>query len=93
MYLHLGMDKAIAFDEIVGIFDLDAVTVSKTTRDFLARAEKAGVVENVRYDLPKSFILCNSKKNGDRIYIAQISSSTLFKRAGFADGLKKPRPA
>ena len=29
MYLHLGMDKVITFDEIIGIFDLDTTTVSK----------------------------------------------------------------
>ena len=36
MYLHLGMDKVITFDEIIGIFDLDTTTVSKRTRDYLA---------------------------------------------------------
>ena len=60
MYLHLGMDKVITFDDIIGIFDLDTTTVSKNTRDFLAKAEKAGIVENVCYDLPKSFIVCKT---------------------------------
>ena len=40
MYLHLGMDKVITFDDIIGIFDLDTTTVSKRTRDYLAKAEK-----------------------------------------------------
>ena len=44
MYLHLGMDKVITFDEIIGIFDLDTTTVSKSTRNYLAMAEKAGIV-------------------------------------------------
>ena len=60
MYLHLGMDKVITFDEIIGIFDLDTSTVSKSTRNFLAKAEKAGIVENICYDLPKSFIVCKT---------------------------------
>ena len=47
MYLHLGMDKVITFDEIIGIFDLDTTTVSKRTREDRARAEKAGIVEHV----------------------------------------------
>ena len=51
MYLHLGMDKVITFDEIIGIFDLDTTTVSKSTRNYLAKAEKAGIVENVCYDI------------------------------------------
>ena len=87
MYLHLGMDKVITFDEIIGIFDLDTTTVSKRTRDYLTKAEKAGIVENVCYDIPKSFIVCRGKNGKDRIYISQISSSTLLKRTGYVDSL------
>ncbi len=87
MYLHLGMDKVINFDDIIGIFDLDTTTVSKNTRNFLAKAEKEGIVENVCYDLPKSFIVCRNKKGEDKVYIAQISSTTLHKRTGYVDSL------
>ncbi len=87
MYLHLGMDKVITFDEIIGIFDLDTTTVSKRTRDYLAKAEKAGIVENVCYDIPKSFIVCRDKNGNERVYISQISSSTLLKRTGYVDSL------
>ncbi len=79
MYLHLGLDKTVTYDEIIGIFDLDTTTVEKNTRESLAAAEKAGIVENVCNDLPKSFVVC--EKNGERkIYITQLSSSTLQKR-------------
>lgn len=81
MYLHLGMDKVINFDDIIGIFDLDTSTVSKNTRNYLSKAEKDGIVENVCYDLPKSFIVCRNKSGEDKVYIAQISSTTLQKRA------------
>ena len=87
MYLHLGMDKVITFDEIVGIFDLDTTTVSKRTRDYLAKAEKAGIVENVCYDIPKSFIVCRDKNGNEKVYISQISSTTLLKRTGYVDSL------
>ena len=87
MYLHLGMDKVITFDEIIGIFDLDTTTVSKNTRNYLAKAESAGIVENVCYDLPKSFIVCHNKQGEDTVYIAQISSSTLLKRTSYVDSL------
>lgn len=87
MYLHLGMDKVITFDEIIGIFDLDTTTVSKRTRDYLSKAEKAGIVENVCYDIPKSFIVCRDKKGNEKVYISQISSSTLLKRTGYVDSL------
>lgn len=87
MYLHLGLDKVVTFDEIIGIFDLDTTTVSKRTRDYLAKAEKAGIVENVCYDIPKSFIVCMDKNGNERVYISQISSTTLLKRTGYVDSL------
>lgn len=87
MYLHLGMDKVITFDEIIGIFDLDTTTVSKSTRNYLAKAEKAGIVENICYDLPKSFIVCRTKDGKDKVYISQISSQTLLKRTNYVDSL------
>jgi hypothetical protein len=87
MYLHLGMDKVITFDEIIGIFDLETTTVSKNTRNYLTMAEKAGKVENVCYDLPKSFIVCIDKDGNEKVYISQISSSTLLKRTGYVDSL------
>ena len=87
MYLHLGMDKVITFDEIIGIFDLDTTTVSKSTRNYLAKAEKDGIVENICYDLPKSFIVCRTKDGKDRVYISQISSQTLLKRTNYVESL------
>lgn len=87
MYLHLGQDKVVSMDEIVGIFDLDTSTVSKATRDYLAKAEKDGCVTNVCTDLPKSFIVCISRDQKTHVYISQISSSTLLKRTEYVDSL------
>ncbi len=80
MYLHIGKEKIIKTDEIIGIFDLDTATISKATRNYLAAAEKSGDVVNVTTELPKTFIVC--KEDGKRkVYISQISSSTLNKRS------------
>ncbi len=81
MYLHLGQETVVMQDDIIGIFDLDNTTVSKVTRDYLAKAEKNKQVINVSFELPKTFILTNNKTEGNKIYISQISSSTLLKRA------------
>ena len=79
MYLHLGNDVVVQTQHIVAMFDLDACTVSKKTRDFLANAQKQGKVVNVSYELPKSFVVC--RKNGETIvYISQLSTKTLNKR-------------
>ena len=79
MYLHLGQNTVITHDEIVGIFDLDNTTVSKKTRDYLSKAEKEGRVSVVSMELPKSFIVCK-EKSGQKVYLSQISTSTLLKR-------------
>jgi len=85
MYLHLGENTVVTTKSILGIFDLDITTISKNTRDYLTKAEKAGNVINVSTGLPKSFIVC-SENNKTTVYISQISSRTLLKRN---NGLRK----
>ena len=80
MYLHLGQNTVITLNEIVGIFDLDNTTVSKKTRDYLSSAERKGNVNVVSTELPKSFIVCSSEENKNKVYLSQISTSTLLKR-------------
>lgn len=80
MYLHLGQNTVITFDEIIGIFDLDSTTVAKKTRDYLSKAQKEGRVREVSYELPKSFIVCREKDGKNIVYLSQISTSTLLKR-------------
>lgn len=79
MYLHLGQDTVISTENILGIFDMDTSTISKSTRNYLSLAEKNKRVVNVSSELPKSFIVC--VENGETtVYISQISSQTLQKR-------------
>ena len=79
MYLHLGNDVVINTETIVAMFDIDACTVSKKTRDFLAAAQKNGEVINVSYELPRSFVVCNDKGKTS-VYISQLSTKTLSRR-------------
>ena len=80
MYLHLGQDTIVTTDRIVGVFDLDNTTVSKHTREFLARAQKEGRVVDVTSELPKSFIVCEDGRI-ETVYLSQISPATLLRRA------------
>ena len=79
MYLHLGNDVVINTEKIVAMFDIDACTVSKKTRDFLTAAQKNGEVINVSYELPRSFVVCNDKGKTS-VYISQLSTKTLSRR-------------
>ena len=80
MYLHLGSDTVVRQKDIIGIFDIENATISKFTKQYLTAAEKAGRVINVTNELPKSFCVCKDK-NGICVYISQIATSTLKKRA------------
>ena len=80
MYIHLGNEMVVSEKDIVGIFDLETTTISKHTRKFLEVSEKRKQVINVSYELPKSFIITN-KNNENKVYISQISTSTLQKRS------------
>ena len=79
MYLHLGNDVVVTTEEIIAMFDIDACTVSKKTRDFLSLAQKRGQVVNVSYELPKSFVVCQ-KDGTTTVYISQLSTKTLSRR-------------
>lgn len=82
MYLHLGEETVVKGKNIIGIFDIENTSVSKHTKDFLARSEKNGSVFNVSYEMPKSFIVCRENDEAsDTVYISQISAATLKKRA------------
>lgn len=81
MYLHLGQDTVVRMKDIIGIFDMETSTISQTTRDMLSAAQRSGRVVNVSMEMPKSFVLCG-EGNRTKVYITQISSSTLLKRAG-----------
>lgn len=80
MYLYLGQDKVVRYKEIIGIFDLDNTTVSKTTREMLGKAEKSGDAVTIMGDLPKSYIVCSEEKGKQKIYISPVTPSTLQRR-------------
>ena len=77
--LHIGAGYLIRVSEIVGIFDLDKTTYGKRTREFLAKAEKAGQVVSAGDELPKSFIVCK-EKGKSTVYLSQLAAATLQKR-------------
>lgn len=85
MFLHLGQDVVIRMKDVVGIFDLETSTISNTTRNYLAAAQKAGQVVSISDDMPKSFILCRDGKGKTTVYTSQISTATLLKRTAFTE--------
>lgn len=88
MILHIGNGKTVRRRDIIGIFDMDNVTVTAAGRAFLSRAQKEGRVSVADYDIPRSFLLCGGVVKGrekgpapDRIILSHISSTSLAARA------------
>ena len=79
MYLHIGNGESIRTEDIIGIFDLDTATVSRTTKKYISKKEKEGKVEYLDYDLPRAFIICK-KGNDERIKLSRISTTGLRQR-------------
>lgn len=81
MYLHLGQSVVVPYGEIIGLFDLDNTTGSHLTRKFLKRAEREGRVESITEDIPKTFVLCGAPRGESKLYLAQLATATLVRRA------------
>ena len=80
-YLHIGQSVMLEDRRIIGIFDLDITSQSKITRTFLNQAEEESVVVEVSEDIPKSFLVCDHPYHRQIVYISQLNTSTLARRA------------
>ena len=65
----------------MGIFDLDNASWAFKTREFLERAEQEGRTIWLAGDLPRSFILADSRWGEPVVYMSPLSSATLASRA------------
>ncbi len=78
MYLPIGNDMAVRERSVIGIFDMDNTSTSKRTREFLAKAEKAGGIVPCD-ELPKSYVL-TVEYGMTKVYLSALSAATLEKR-------------
>lgn len=81
MYLHLGRNIVVEKKDAICICDLDNASYSHITRAYLSAAERAGQVISVGDDLPKAFVVCAREDGTQKVYLSQLASSTLLKRA------------
>ncbi len=71
-FLHLSPDCALDKRHVIGVFDMDTATVSPETRRFLRESERQGKLRSVARDLPKSFVLTDS-----RVFLASTAPQSL----------------
>ena len=76
MYLYLGSDVVVDDKDVLGIFDIEKVTVDRYMKDYLSFWQKKVQIYYVSLDMPKSIIVAK-----DTVYISNVSCDTLKKRA------------
>ena len=75
MFLHLGGDVTVRSSDVIGVFDIEACSVSRVTVDYLNGCQKNKQIVNISEDMPKSFIVTENKT-----YISNVSCQTINKR-------------
>ena len=76
MFLFLGGDVSVRSEDVIGVFDIEECSVSRTTAEYLNSCQKKSLIVNVSEDIPKSFIVA-----ADHTYISNVSHRTICKRA------------
>ena len=96
MFIHLGKDLVIPLRDVIAIIDAESALKSDYTKEFFRVAEEEGFIYSIVDKEVKSYIVTERvlKTKGKRsatrqsiIYTSNISSSTLYKRAGFIDNI------
>lgn len=80
MYLHIGNNVMLPEKRIIGIFDLEITSQSKTTSAFLKGAEEESLIIDACEDIPKSFLVCDHPYHDQIVYLSQLNSRTLLSR-------------
>lgn len=83
MYINIGENNIINTKNIIGVFDIDKLTVYKNNREYLSICEKYNKIKSMTENLPKSFIICVNKNNNnykEEIYLSCLTCSTILKR-------------
>ena len=79
MFIHIGNGKSVLKTDVIGIFDADSATVSKTTRAYLSEKEKKGALTTATDEVPRAFVLYGDKNN-ENICFSLLSAKTLVRR-------------
>lgn len=75
MFIHLGGEVTIRTRDVIGIFDIERCSVSRTTAEYLNNCQKKDLIVNVSEDMPKSFVVTD-----EATYISNVSNSTIYRR-------------
>ena len=76
-YVNMGLDRILNRSQIIGLFDLDSVTVQKDSRQFIRFAQQNGEIEDATTDLPVTFLFCDGQGKKQNVLLTSFSLNTL----------------
>jgi len=76
-FINIGADHVLTANTLIGVFDLDSITVKKDSRTFINQAQKNGEIQDITTDLPVTVILCDGKETKQTLYLSSFSLPTL----------------
>ena len=79
MFIHPGKNSVLRKDDIIGIFELDNVSWSKRSREFLRKCEERGEVYDASEDIPRSFILSTTGEK-NQLMLTHVTTRTIIRR-------------
>lgn len=83
LYLHIGNDFVLNEQDIIGVFDLDHISESPATMEYLKALEEDNRLIAVSEELPKAFVLATS--GGMEVgYLSPLAARTIQNRKGLA---------
>lgn len=83
MYLHIGNDFVLNEQDIIGVFDLDHISASSATMEYLKALEQDSRLISISQELPKAFVLAIT--GGVEIgYLSPLSARTIQNRKGLS---------
>ena len=80
MYVHIGKDTIINSDTIIAILDIESLEKKKKLEEVLQNLKISDKIIDVSEGNKKSLIILK-KKEAIKVYITNISSTTIAKRA------------
>ena len=82
MFIHIGNNNTVLVKDIIAILDKDTVESFETTKNFIERLIKKGLLFNFEDKEIKSYVIIGSDNKNSKygLYTSSISSQALYQR-------------
>ncbi|MDR2421576.1 MAG: DUF370 domain-containing protein [Oscillospiraceae bacterium] len=86
MYLSLERDEIVPESGIIGIFDLDNISWSYLTREYLSASEKSGRLKNISGYFPRTLVVTTGRDYLSSLVVPRVLERRIPERGGSGIG-------